>query len=64
MAKSEDLFADYAAYGLSVSAGAAYGTDYESLYKKADSCLYRAKEAGRNRFVIEGLEDEAKETEE
>ena len=41
---------------ISVSAGAVINEgsypDYESLYKAADNCLYKAKEQGKNCFVL------------
>lgn len=41
---------------ISCSIGAAYspnnGTEYEELFKKADYCLYVAKEKGRDRYVF------------
>jgi len=58
MARAREQFDPvYGKYGLSASAGAAYGSDYETLYKKADGYLYRAKQGGRNRHCVEGLEE-------
>lgn len=41
---------------LSISIGAAFadcsGTDYDSLYKRADDALYQAKKDGKGRYVI------------
>lgn len=36
--------------GIYVAAGR--GTDFETMYRRADEALYKAKTAGRNRFVI------------
>lgn len=42
--------------GLTASMGVvahpAYGDTYDNLFKKADKCLYIAKEKGKNRFII------------
>jgi len=59
MKRAREQFEPYRSCGLSTSAGAAYGRDYEDLYKKADSYLYQAKQAGRNRYCIEGYTPEA-----
>ena len=43
-------------FGVTLSVGVSLfpkdGTDYEELFRKADKCLYLAKEKGRNRFII------------
>lgn len=43
-------------FGVTLSVGVSLfpkdGTDYEELFRKADKCLYFAKEKGRNRFII------------
>jgi len=57
MKRSREAFrADYEAYGLSVSAGAAFCSperDYDALYKTADALLYTAKTGGKGRFCVE-----------
>lgn len=43
-------------FGVTLSVGVSLfpkdGSDYEELFRKADKCLYLAKEKGRNRFII------------
>ncbi len=43
-------------FGVTLSVGVSLfpndGNDYEELFRKADKCLYLAKEKGRNRFII------------
>ena len=43
-------------FGVTLSVGVSEypkdGNNYEILFKKADKCLYLAKEKGRNRFII------------
>ena len=43
-------------FGVTLSVGVSEypkdGNNYENLFKKADKCLYLAKEKGRNRFII------------
>ena len=43
-------------FGVTLSVGVSLfpkdGTDYEELFRKADKCLYLAKEKGRNSFII------------
>lgn len=43
-------------FGVTLSVGVSEypkdGKDYEELFRKADKCLYLAKEKGRNRFII------------
>ena len=62
MSKCEGRFSErYAQYGFSVSIGAAFfeeGRDYDALYKKADECLYQAKQNGKGCWVIEGATKE------
>ncbi len=47
---------DFTDFSITCSQGAAIcpnnGTDYEDLFKKADYCLYIAKEKGRDRYVF------------
>ena len=47
---------DFTDFTITCSQGAAIcpnnGTDYEDLFKKADYCLYIAKEKGRDRYVF------------
>lgn len=49
---------DAGACTLSASVGAAVapasGRDFETLYRRADAALYRAKAQGKNRFAIDG----------
>ena len=55
---------DHGAVMLSASIGVVVGeragTDYESLYSEADSALYEAKNAGKNRYCIRYLNDQAR----
>jgi len=58
-AKVHETFDEtYGAYGLSVSAGAAFcrpDRNYTALYKRADELLYQAKTDGKGRFHVEEM---------